>query len=98
MGGVVRAIFWVLPTPGDVRPPPLLLPCLPQLDRLAAAAASAGGGAPPGATVVSLTADEAAAVGRLQGLGFSKQRVLEAYLACDKNEEMAANFLFESGE
>ena len=48
----------------------------------------------PGQTI-RLTKEESDAVKRLQELGFSQADAVQAYFACDKNEEMAANFLFE---
>mmetsp|Transcript_15313 Transcript_15313/g.29694 ORF Transcript_15313/g.29694 Transcript_15313/m.29694 type:complete len:471 (-) Transcript_15313:39-1451(-) len=56
--------------------------------------AGGAGGIPPHAQVVRLTQEEMDAVNRLCELGFPKQACVEAYLLCDKNENMAANYLF----
>lgn len=55
------------------------------------------GGAPPGAQVIRLTPDELAAVRRLQELGYSEQQSAQAFIACDRNETLAANFLMDGG-
>lgn len=42
----------------------------------------------------SLNSEEEAAVERLMALGFDRDVVVPVYLACDKNEELAADILF----
>lgn len=54
-----------------------------------------GGGGPPGQNVIRLTEDEMNAVNRLTEMGFDQQDAVAAYLACDKNEALAANLLLE---
>jgi UV excision repair protein RAD23 len=52
-----------------------------------------GGGGPQ---VLRLTEEEMAAVDRLADLGFDRTEAAQAYLACDKNEALAANLLMDS--
>jgi UV excision repair protein RAD23 len=75
--------------------------------QLAALGVQTGGGAgaarrpagiPPGAQVIQITPAEKEAIDRLVALGFDRQRALEAFLVCNKDEEMAANYLFEQGD
>jgi UV excision repair protein RAD23 len=51
-------------------------------------------GPPPPGTILISQADEQA-INRLRQLGFSKLESAQAYFACDKNEELAANLLFD---
>ena len=49
-----------------------------------------------GGIKISLSPEELQAVNRLKELGdFNENEILQAYFACDKNEELAANYLFE---
>jgi UV excision repair protein RAD23 len=53
-----------------------------------------GGGGPQ---VLRLTEEEMAAVDRLCEMGFDRTEAAQAFLACDKNEALAANLLMDGG-
>lgn len=46
---------------------------------------------------IELTSEEVEAVARLEALGFPRDVCVEAYIACDKDESVAANYLFDHG-
>lgn len=43
------------------------------------------------------SAEENASIGRIAGLGFTQREAMGAFVACDRNEEQAANFLLDGG-
>lgn len=56
-----------------------------------------GRGGMGGAQVLRLSEEEMAAVDRLTEMGFDRSEAAQAYLACDKNEALAANLLMDGG-
>eukprot|EP00667_Euglena_gracilis_P003141 EG_transcript_3149 len=63
-------------------------------DELEGSISSAGGDH----EVVYITAEEEEAIQRLCGLGFAYQTAAEAFIMCNRNEEVAAGYLFEMME
>lgn len=59
---------------------------------------SNGGGGAGGAQILRLTEEEMAAVDRLTEMGFDRTEAAQAFLACDKNEALAANLLMDSAD
>lgn len=52
------------------------------------------GGNEPGTIRLELTEQDQSAISRLCELGFDRDLVIQVYMACDKNEEIAADILF----
>ncbi|KAI3976212.1 hypothetical protein MKX01_019158 [Papaver californicum] len=46
---------------------------------------------------VPVTPEEQQAIERLEAMGFDRAVVLEVFFACNKNEELAANYLLDHG-
>jgi len=65
-----------------------------QLQDFMVQAMQQGGGAGE-ESMIRLTPDEQASVDRLVDMGFDRVEATRAYLACDKNEAMAANLLMD---
>ena len=69
----------------------------PGMGGLGGMMGGAGGGGGGGAQVLRLSEEEMAAVNRLTEMGFDRAAAAQAYLACDKNEALAANLLMDGG-
>ncbi|CAF1198772.1 unnamed protein product [Rotaria sordida] len=68
----------------------------PLLGHGAGAGTGTTGGAGQSSIKVELSFPEQQIINRIQDMGFDRNRVMEAFLACDRNEEMAVNYLLHA--
>lgn len=52
-----------------------------------------GGSSDTNVVSINVSENDRSAIQRLMALGFAEQLVIEAYFACDKNEDLAANYI-----
>jgi len=64
----------------------------------AAAAAGGGGAGGGGGRAIQVTEEEKDQLDNLVAMGFTRHRVLEAWLLCDRNSEQAGNYLVEHAD
>jgi UV excision repair protein RAD23 len=73
----------------------------PQMMQALMGMMAGAGGAPGGDmemadNVIQVTEEEKASLDRLEAMGFSRHRAVEAFLACDRNEDLALNYLLDN--